>query len=114
MCSLKLKTLLKRIKNATASDSNSDMNVNLELEVDNNFRFATTPDKEINTLKNNRLAKKKEKGESVDFLTLFDGKLNEILPKFYVNIRKKDGSCLNEYMSYYFHHKAKMSSKHMA
>ena len=58
---------MKRITKANASDSNSDMNVNLELEVDNNLRFAITPDKEIKTLKDNRLSnknktKKKRKG----------------------------------------------------
>ena len=47
---------MKRITKANASDSNCDMNVNLELEADN-FRFATTPDKEIKTLKDNRLGK---------------------------------------------------------
>ena len=49
---------MKQLTKANASDSNCDMNVNLELEVDNNFRFAITPDKEINILKDIRLEKK--------------------------------------------------------
>ena len=53
-----VKTLLKRIRQANASDTNSDMNFNLELGVDDIFRFATTSDKETKTLKNNRLTKK--------------------------------------------------------
>ena len=56
---------MKRITKTNASDSNCDMNVNLELEVDNNFRFATTPDKEIKTLKDIILEKKNEKEQSV-------------------------------------------------
>ena len=87
---------MKGITKANASNTNSDMNNNLELEVDNSFRFAS--DKEIEHLKENRLAKNteksthrcvnlfklylEEKSESADFKHFATEKLKEILPNF--------------------------------